>query len=296
MALNPLPKLLKELSGAPEEKRVLEDVIRLREEALQLDAAEEYEKAARKTVDALRAMRDAPDFSGIQFRAVLALLLFDLSELHFTLKDYKQSEKELETLFKVLDSLLHEDRETFGPWHVTALELSTRILRSRKKMLDLLAKQQINTGMLYEKVNSGVAAATDKLVDSLRKGAQMMASTGDYRSAVRFYMEAIRMAKKRAGKVTRREVEMTVEMARVMMHSKSEQARARRLLNAVLPHAVALETVELEQEILSMIETIDANLVHDPKWRQFLDKLRHPRTRKGSGDSENPEKTEDSGK
>lgn len=292
MALNPLPKLLKELTGSPEEKRVLEEALKLRQEALQLDAAEDYEKAALKTVEALRAMREAPDFSGKQFRAVLALLLFDLSELHFTLKDYKQSEKELETLFKVLDSLLHEDQETFGPWHVTALELSTRILRSRKKMLDLLAKQQINTGMLYEKVNSGVAAATDKLVDSLRKGAQMMASTGDYRSAVRFYMEAIRLAKKRAGKVTRREVEMTVEMARVMMHSKSEQARARRLLNAVLPHAVALETVELEQEILSMIEAIDANLVHDPKWRQFLDKLRHPRAKKDSENSEDSEKSE----
>ncbi len=47
---------------------------------------------------------------------------------------------------------------------------------------------------------------------------------------------------------------MTVEIvAAVMMRSKSESARARRLLNAILPHAIALEALELEQEILAMI-------------------------------------------
>ena len=75
------------------------------------------------------------------------------------------------------------------------------------------------------------------------------------------------------GKVTRREVRMTVEMAAVMMRSKSESARARRLLNAILPHAIALEALELEQEILAMIETIDSNLVHDSAWKNFLDKV-----------------------
>lgn len=277
MTLINLPLKLKDLKKDSVEHEVVKEALSLREEAVKLFEAEEYEKALGRVVEALRKMREASDYSHTEFRAMLATLLFDLSEIHFAVKDYKQSEKELEVLFKVLEPLLKEDRERFGPWHVMALELSTRILRSRKKTLDLLAKQQINTGMLYEKVNAGVAAATDKLVDSLRKGAQMLASTGDYRGAVRFYVEAIRIAKKRAGKVTRREVMMTVEMARVMMHSRSEQDRAKRLLNAVLPHAIALETLELEQEILSLIETIDANLVHDSKWRTFLDRIRHPR-------------------
>lgn len=146
-------------------------------------------------------------------------------------------------------------------------------MRSRKKTLELLAKQQINTGVLYEKVNAGVAAATDKLVESLRKGAEMMAQTGDYRGAVRFYMEAIKLAKKRTGRVTRREVRMTADMARVMMHSKSELARARRLLQAVLPHAVALENLDLEQEILSLIEKIDNDALQESAWRSFMEKV-----------------------
>lgn len=198
----------------------------------------------------------------------------------------------------MLDQLLKEDAERFGEYHVLAMELSTRILRSRKKTLDLLAKQQINTGVLYEKVNAGVAAATDKLVESLRKGAEMMAQTGDYRGAVRFYMEAIKLAKKRSGRVTRREVKMTIEMARVMMHSRSDMPRARRLLAAVLPHAVALENLDLEQEILSMIEKIDSDVAHEPMWRTFLEKVQRTaksklsRNKKEKQEEENVDDTE----
>ncbi|MDE7402440.1 MAG: hypothetical protein K2M87_03405 [Muribaculaceae bacterium] len=251
----------------------LDRALKIRKESEALYAEEKYEEALAKTIEALRELRNHSDFSDRDFKSVLVILLFDLSETHFMLKDYKQSEKELETLFKVLESLLKEDSDIFGPMHVLAMELSTRILRSRKKTLELLAKQQINTGVLYEKVSAGMAAATDKLVESLRKGAEMMAQTGDYRGAVRFYMEAIKLAKKRTGRVTRREVRMTVDMAKVMLHSRSEAARARRLLDAVLPHAVAMENVELEQEILSLLERIDSTEDHEPMWKAFFDKV-----------------------
>ena len=153
------------------------------------------------------------------------------------------------------------------------MELSTRILRSRKKALDLLVKQQITTGSLYEKVNSGIAAATDKLVDSLCTTAQLLAATGDIRGALKFYAEAIKYSKKRTGRVTRKEVKMTVEMAEVMIRLRSMQPRAKRLLNAILPHAVALETVQLEQDIISLIDVIDANEEPETKWRVFLHKV-----------------------
>ena len=42
---------------------------------------------------------------------------------------------------------------------------------------------------------------------------------------------------------------------------------------AVLPHAVSLENLELEQEILGMIEKIDADVAHEPMWRTFLEKV-----------------------
>lgn len=289
---------VKDLSLEAADREVMEAAAVLRKEALELYCSEKYDETLARLVEALRKLREFSDYGHVEFRTLLMKLLFDLAETHFALKDYKQSEKELEMLFKVLDQLLKEDAERFGEYHVLAMELSTRILRSRKKTLDLLAKQQINTGVLYEKVNAGVAAATDKLVESLRKGAEMMAQTGDYRGAVRFYMEAIKLAKKRSGRVTRREVKMTIEMARVMMHSRSDMPRARRLLAAVLPHAVALENLDLEQEILSMIEKIDSDVAHESMWRTFLEKVQRTaknklsRNKKEKKEEENVDDTE----
>ena len=268
------------------DRNILKEAIEIAEQSAELYETEQYDKALNAVVDGMRHMREFSDFTNVEFRATLAKMLFGLAEIHYALKDYKQSEKELEILFKVLENLTKEDPERFGELHVLAMELSTRILRSRKKTMELLAKQQINTGIRYEKENAGVAAATDKLVESLRKGAEKMAQTGDYKGAVRFFMEAIKLAKKRTGRISRREVRMTVDMARVMMHSKSETPRARRLLQAILPHAVALENLDLEQEILAMIEKIDADANHEPIWRTFMEKLKRIKPSKNVDDTE----------
>lgn len=226
--------------------------------------------AYERTVETMRLMRTFSDFDNTEFRALLVGVLFDIAELHFAFKDYKQSERELETLFKVLESLLKIDAERFGPYHILAMELSTRILRSRKKTLDMLARQQTATAALYEKVNSGMSAATDRLVDSLRKTAQLLASSGDYRAALKFYSEAIRFSKKRTGKVTRKEVKMTIEMAEIMLRIKSMHPRAERLLSTILPHAINLETIELEEDILALLEVVNHVKSNEPRWRKFL--------------------------
>ena len=256
-----------------EELEILRRTLDARNEAGDLIKQDKYLEAMERTVTALKIMREFPDYSNQEFRMVFVALLFDLAEIHYALKNYKQSEKEVDLLFKVLDNLVRNDEERFAQYHILAMELSTRILRSRKKALDLLVKQQITTGSLYEKVNAGIAAATDKLIDSLCTTAQLLAATGDVRGALKFYAEAIKYSKKRTGRVTRKEVKMTIEMAEVMMRLKSMQPRAKRLLNAILPHAVALETVQLEQDILSLIEMLNVNEEPESKWRMFLHKV-----------------------
>lgn len=255
------------------ELEILNETLASRKAAKELAEEGRYMDALERTVSALRTMRDFPDFDNREFRSLLAALLFDLSEIHFALKDYKQSEKELDMLFKVLDNLIKEDPDTFGKLHILAMELSTRILRSRKKAMDLLVKQQIAAGALFDKVNSGVVAATDKLVESLRNVAQLLASAGDYKASLKFYAEAIKISKKRTGRVTRRELKMTIEMAEIMMRVRHMRPRAKRLLNAVLPHAIALETIELEEDILALMEIIDADIEHEPKWKAFIHRL-----------------------
>lgn len=258
------------------EAEVISNVVSLRASVESLLAEERYMDAMERTVAALTALREFPDYTDNEFRALLVALLFDLSEIHFALKNYKQSEKELEVLFKVLDNLVKADESRFGKYHILAMELSTRILRSRKKAMDLLVKQQMATGALYDKVNSGVAAATDKLVDSLRNVGQLITATGDLKAALKFYAEAIKFSKKRTGRVTRKEVKMTIEMAEIMMRIKSMRPRALRLLNAILPHSIALETIELERDILALIEVIKAQEGNDSIWKSFMRKISLP--------------------
>lgn len=265
--------MLKKFGKNSDERRILEDADACRKTAESLIAEERYIDALERTVEAMRTLREFPEFENTEFRAMFLALLFDLAEIHFALKDYKQSEKELEIIFKVLDSLIKDDAERFGPYHILAMELSTRILRSRKKTMELLVKHQIQSSALYEKVNSGVVAATDKLVESLRNVGQLLASTGDYKAALKFYAEAIKFSKKRTGRVTRKEVKMTIEMAEIMMRVKPMRQRAQRLLNAILPHAIALETIELEEEALALLEIINADELTEPKWKTFIHKL-----------------------
>lgn len=249
---------------------VLRNALKIREESGAYIKEEKYLEAMERTVTALKSMREFSDFQNPELRLLLVALLFDLAEIHYSLKNYKQSEKEVDWLFKVLDNLVKIDEERFGSYHILAMELSTRILRSRKKALDLLVKQQIVTGSLYEKVNAGISAASDKLVDSLCKTAQLLAATGDIRESLKFYAEAIKFSKKRTGRVTPKEVKMTVDMVEVMMRHRTMRPRAKKLLNTILPHAVSLKLDQLETDIKSLIELIGKAEEPESKWRMFL--------------------------
>lgn len=238
------------------EAEVLANVVASRLEISRLLEEEKYMEALERTISALQRLKDFPDHENEEFKAILVALIFDLAEIHFELKDFKRSEKELDALFKVLDPLLAKNPERFGRLHILAMELSTRIIRSKKKTIDMLARQQLHADALTEKVNSGIISATERLVDSLCNVGRLLASSGDYREAMKFFSEAIRISKKRTGKVNKKEIKMTVEMAEVMIRVKSMRPRAERLLDAVLPHAIALGETELEQEILTLKDMI----------------------------------------
>lgn len=259
---------------------------------------ERYMEALERTVSMMRDLREFSDFEEREFRAIFAATLFDLAEIHFRLKDYRQSEKELETLFKVLGRLMKEDAERFGEFHILAMELAARIIRSRKKAIETLIKEKINAETLYEKVNAGVASATDRLVESLRKVGELMAASGSYKEALKFYAEAVKFAKSRSGKVGRAEIALTIEMARVMSRVKSMRQRAKRLLAAVLPHAIALEIIELEEQIISLMDMIDKEDEQPSRWKNFIGSLSYSNIRsrlsrkKTDAAEENPEATE----
>lgn len=263
----------KALTEVPEQLRILKEVENIRSVVSGLLEEERHRDALERTVEGLRMLRNYPDMDRDEFRLALVALLFDLAEIHFELKDFKQSEKELEILFKVLSALVKKDAGRYGHLHILAMDLSTRILRSRRKAMDMLARQQMVAAALYEKVNAGMVTATDKLVESLRKVAQLLAAAGDYKASLKFFSEALKYSKKRSGRMTRKEVRMTIEMAEIMMRIRTMRPRARRLLEALLPHAITLGTIELEEDILALIEVIDADIEKEPVWKSFLHRL-----------------------
>ena len=238
------------------EAEVLANVVAARLEISRLIEAEKYMEALERTIGALQRLKDFPNHEDEEFKALLVALIFDLAEIHYELKDFKRSEKELDALFKVLDPLVAKNPDRFGRLNILAMELSTRILRSKKKTIDMLARQQLNVDALTEKVNAGISNATDRLVDSLCNVGRLLASSGDYREAMKFFSEAIRISKKRTGKVNKKEIKMTAEMAEIMIRVKSMRPRAERLLDAVLPHAIAQGETELEHEIQTLKEMI----------------------------------------
>lgn len=273
MTLIEIPIHLDTFKPGSAEVKALTQALATRAEAAEMLANERYMDALERIVTAMRELREFPDYDNVEFRALLVALLFDLAELHFYIKDFKQSEKEVDVIFRLLDLLNEADKERFAPLHIEAMALSTRILRSRKKALELLVKRQMKVEEISEKVNSGITAATDKLIEALRGVGQLLASSGDYRAGMKFLAEAIKLSKKRTGRVTRKEIKMTIEMAEIMMRVNSMRPRARRLLNAVLPHAIAQETIELEEDILALIEMMDARDENPSRWKTFMHKL-----------------------
>lgn len=277
---------LNKFNSVKRDREIAEEVLQMRNATKSLSEQGKNIDALENTVGAMTVLKGFSSYDSVEFKVLLASLLFDLTEVYFDLKDYKQSEKELQILFRVLENIIKQDPDRFGKYHVMALELSTRILRSRKKALDMLAKQQLAAGALYEKVNAGMVSATDKLVDALRNIGDLLAASGDYKASLKFYSEAIKFSKRKNGRVTAREIRLTVDMVKIMMRLRSMRPRALRLLEAVLPKAIAMKEEELIADIHSLEEVINSKQEQDPAWKLFLRKLQAPFSKKSKSSTE----------
>lgn len=280
MAQVEIPLNISTLAKGSRDVAVIDDTQKCRQTVLTLISEGRHIDALERSTEALRTLKNFSDFENVEFRAMFVAIMFDVAEIHFALKDYKQAERDIEVIFKVLEKLIKIDSERFGQYHILAMELSTGNLRSKKKTIELLTKQQLTTSALFEKVNSGVVEAIDKLVDSLRKVAQLLAATGEYRASLKFYAEAIKYSKRRTGKVNLKEVKMTIEMAEIMMRIRSMRPRAARLLNAVLPHTITLQAADYEDDILALLEIINYDIEKEPRWKAFLHKISLPLRKK----------------
>ena len=78
MTIKEIPLRPNDLPAGEEARAVMEDATGIRAEGMALFAEEKYDDALGRVVDALRRLRDFPDYGNREFRALLAVLLFDL--------------------------------------------------------------------------------------------------------------------------------------------------------------------------------------------------------------------------
>ena len=88
MTLIDIPLDLKQFGANSADAEIINAAESCRTTARRLITEERYMDALERTVEALRSLRDFSDFENTEFRALLVALLFDLSEIHFALKDY----------------------------------------------------------------------------------------------------------------------------------------------------------------------------------------------------------------
>ena len=172
-----IPLDLKKFDKNSKELEIFNEALAARATAFEMTVEERYIDAIERTVSALKTMREFPDFDDREFRSLLVALLFDLAEIHFAPQGLQAERKGAgdalqrcagnapERGFRPVRTVPHPRNGTLHPDIPLAEEGPRHAV-----------KQQINTGQLYEKVNSGVVAATDKLVDSLRKTGQLLSS------------------------------------------------------------------------------------------------------------------------
>lgn len=188
------------------------------------------------------------------FLSVLASLLYDIAFLHSCRDEYKQAERELEKSMRILDKLARINPGRYGSPYIMALNATTSVYRNRERQAELLAGYQAATNTYLEMVKSGVADATERLIDSLSTEGETLARMGRYREAIQFYMRAIKLLTKVEPSVTTmRQLRLSIELGDAMLHIESMRDKAIHLLNTMLHKATKLNAAEEHRRIVDIL-------------------------------------------
>ena len=94
MIMIEIPVDLKKVDKKSGDREIAEAVITCRKTAESLASENRYIDSMERIVEGLRTLRGFSSYSDHEFRALLVGLLFDLSEIHFQLKDPSTHEAE----------------------------------------------------------------------------------------------------------------------------------------------------------------------------------------------------------
>ena len=186
--------------------------------------------------------------------AIVAGVIYNLARVHHIVGENVKAEKELLKAQKLLEKLAKKNKTRFGASIVNAIEASTTIFNSRLKQMNVLAHYQVTTDLYLDKANKGITQAIHDLVDSLQKEGDLHLKIGNYRDAVKYYTKALRYQKKVTTKMGERELRISINMGRALLHITARQSTGEQLLRSLLPLAERLDAGNEKNEIQALLE------------------------------------------
>lgn len=187
------------------------------------------------------------------FICILAMLLYDLAQIHCIKKEYKQAERDIAKSMKLLEKLSKMNKTRYGAAHITALNASTTIYRSRVDQANLLAHYQVATTTYLAEVNSGIIDATTRLITSLQNEGNTLSQMNRYREAIHFYTRALKYLTRIEPEFSLQQLQLSISLGNALIQAKNTRDKGVHLLNTMLHKATKLNATAEHKEIVEIL-------------------------------------------
>ena len=218
-----------------------------------LAAAGDYKAVVTCGVDVLHTLVAVLDRSGVEYLSLVAAAIYLLALAHYSEGESKKAEKELGKAQKLYERLAKKDNDRIAPVLMAAVEASTEVFKSKLKKMNVLAHYQVATELYQGKVSAGITDAINSLVDSITAEGDIHLKMGNYRDAVKFYTKALRYQKRISASMGEKELRISVNLGRALLHLSNRRAAGEQLLRSILPLAEKMGATAEAEEINSLL-------------------------------------------
>lgn len=187
------------------------------------------------------------------FMSLLAMLLYDLAQIHCVKKEFKQAEREIAKSMKLLERLSKIKPQRYGSAHIMALNASTSIYRSRVDQANLLAHYQVATSTYLAEVNSGILDATTRLITSLENEGNTLSQMNRYREAIHFYTRALKYLTRIEPEFSLQQLQLSIALGEALIQAKASRDKGVHLLNTMLHKATKLNATAEHRRIVEIL-------------------------------------------
>lgn len=211
-------------------------------------ALQQYEKAGERIVGSLQLLAACDNKKNTEVTAMTAALLYDYAVLCHNNRRKTKAEKALGKASAIYNRLQKSQSERFVEAAAYTAAATTKIYRSKIKMLNTLAHHQAATEYYTDAVKSGAAEAMNSLINSISKEAETMFEMEHYRTAVRLYTKAVRYQQKLSPKFGIKELRLSLQLAEALLYLPMRKETGIRLLETLQASAKKLKAEkELEK-------------------------------------------------